>query len=371
MTKRTVEIDIAKGIGIILVVYAHIVLVNPGLTIIYSFHIPLFFVLSGMVTNVNKCGTFTDLIKRKFKKMIVPYLFFCFLGIASVVFLRLCIYFLCRQTWDGAGAFFKNALYSTIWAPYSLKYFTSFNTPMWFVPCLLLVEAMYYVISRFCKGAGKYGAVLVVSVLGWVMESGHIPIDFAVLPWNFSSACFSLVFFAIGDLTFPFVRSRLLDDAKSKRTNLYCLLIFVPATLLMVFAGLLNGKVSIGSRILNNGLLFYISGISGTLAVICLARLLNRSRTLKFLGENSFTVMGIHMVIYRYVLDIFAALGKVDIGFVAAAEEFFGTTLWAVFEFVITLLLSIAFTRIYNHFLSWIKGNKERKIASNLERTES
>lgn len=60
-TERNAIFDYAKGIGIILVVYGHVVrgLMNAGLpmdkalhglvdSIIYSFHMPLFFFLSGL-----------------------------------------------------------------------------------------------------------------------------------------------------------------------------------------------------------------------------------------------------------------------------------------------------------------------------------
>ena len=44
---RVEWIDAAKGIGIILVVLGHIWLIGPGQKIINSFHMPLFFFLSG------------------------------------------------------------------------------------------------------------------------------------------------------------------------------------------------------------------------------------------------------------------------------------------------------------------------------------
>ena len=56
MTKRIEWIDIAKGIGIILVVIGHISQIEVLNDIIYSFHMPLFFIISGY------------LYKRKFYK---------------------------------------------------------------------------------------------------------------------------------------------------------------------------------------------------------------------------------------------------------------------------------------------------------------
>lgn len=45
--QRDAVVDIAKGIGILLVVYGH--LKNPFNPFIYAFHMPLFFFLSGFL----------------------------------------------------------------------------------------------------------------------------------------------------------------------------------------------------------------------------------------------------------------------------------------------------------------------------------
>ena len=54
MKNRISYIDIAKGIGIFLVIWGHIILSGPAYNIIYAFHMPLFFFLSGFVFSKNK-----------------------------------------------------------------------------------------------------------------------------------------------------------------------------------------------------------------------------------------------------------------------------------------------------------------------------
>jgi len=78
--KRLDWIDIAKGYGIILVIFAH--LKNWSFNnYIYSFHLPLFFFLSGYVFKAN--NTFLDSILKKIKGLIIPYFM---LGIPMVIF---------------------------------------------------------------------------------------------------------------------------------------------------------------------------------------------------------------------------------------------------------------------------------------------
>lgn len=45
---RNQAIDIAKGVGIFLVVYGHTIKGTEFRTFLYAFHMPLFFVISGL-----------------------------------------------------------------------------------------------------------------------------------------------------------------------------------------------------------------------------------------------------------------------------------------------------------------------------------
>ena len=50
--KRFDYIDVAKVIGIILVTYAHIKEKGHDIALIYSFHLPLFFIVAGITLSV-------------------------------------------------------------------------------------------------------------------------------------------------------------------------------------------------------------------------------------------------------------------------------------------------------------------------------
>ena len=79
MNKRIGFIDIAKGIGILLVVLAHndLEAYAPFLhKVIYSFHMPLFFFLSGMFFRPET--PFWQLIRKRFDSLLKPYFFTLF-----------------------------------------------------------------------------------------------------------------------------------------------------------------------------------------------------------------------------------------------------------------------------------------------------
>ena len=82
--KRDITIDIAKGIGIVLVVLGHVLINSDINRLIYLFHMPLFFFISGIIfySTYNKDIKFKDYLLKKIKSILIPYFVFsiiCFI----------------------------------------------------------------------------------------------------------------------------------------------------------------------------------------------------------------------------------------------------------------------------------------------------
>lgn len=112
-------IDIARGIGICLVVMGHVYRSNPILIWICSFHMPLFFILSGWLRGCERkqveWGWF---IRKKCESLIVPLLIF----LPSTY-----IYWLIVE-----------------------RYFREFGIgPMWFLPVLFFAEIVAEIIIDY------------------------------------------------------------------------------------------------------------------------------------------------------------------------------------------------------------------------------
>ena len=56
-SNRIEEVDISKGIGMVLVITGHLCVSASLRSFIYSFHMPLFFILSGIVYNIARTRT--------------------------------------------------------------------------------------------------------------------------------------------------------------------------------------------------------------------------------------------------------------------------------------------------------------------------
>lgn len=73
--KRIDWIDTAKGIGIIAVIIGHFHVPDLTMRLIYSWHMPLFFIISGILYTDKP---FSELLKAKSNSLIRPYLYTCF-----------------------------------------------------------------------------------------------------------------------------------------------------------------------------------------------------------------------------------------------------------------------------------------------------
>ena len=75
--KRLEHLDMVKGIGIFLVALGHMEDIATGTRVwISSFHMPLFFIVSGILMAVKDepSNDFRETVKKKFCGIIIPYL---------------------------------------------------------------------------------------------------------------------------------------------------------------------------------------------------------------------------------------------------------------------------------------------------------
>lgn len=88
-TARLAWLDTSKGLGIVLVVVAHVLLRSEAAAagylapFIYLFHMPLFFIIAGVTLKPEPLGAYT---LRKATTLLLPYtVFLCLLGVPSLI----------------------------------------------------------------------------------------------------------------------------------------------------------------------------------------------------------------------------------------------------------------------------------------------
>lgn len=307
MNTRIDYIDTAKGIGMLFVVFAHVNRMQPAFTIIYSFHMPLFFIISGMLFKPDKYESFKPFIRSRLKSLICPYVFFSIISYIAYILIKII-----SNGLSGINTVEAIKLFGQIFiAQYPKK--IVYNSPLWFIPCLFLTEIIYWALCTKISGKTvRYALIVVIVIFGWFTESPLCGVDFSVLPWDFSSACFSLGFFAVGNISFQYIKKLKLNYSAGDYIKIIAILfISVP---ILIYLAKLNGKVGIGGRVLGNGFLFYATGILGTFIVLLLSLLTRASKVLKFIGINSIYYLFLHKLLYRFMNSVFRFMEHRGIG---------------------------------------------------------
>ena len=186
--KRIEWIDCVKGLGIILVYIGHTYIPSVN-GLIYSFHMPLFFIISGFLWNDSKYKSmpFRVFITTKFRAYILPYL-----KIASICFVVWgIIYGLFR--FDSITDYFKQLLdylYGIV-IVYARRDYMPECSPIWFLVALFFAEMLFY----FAKKTRIISLIVLLSaIVGY--GSSRIGINpfclgtaFSVMPFIFVGNC--------------------------------------------------------------------------------------------------------------------------------------------------------------------------------------
>ncbi len=150
---RHTWLDVAKGIGIILVVYGHI-MINGALytqirDVVYAFHMPLFFAISGYTIMPGRIKDFT--VKRA-QNLLIPYAVYLFLIGAPLAM-------------STHNLHHRSALLEFLFYLYGGDHLVVFMTAFWFVTCLFFSIVLYKVMLTFFKSPLSYGMILSVIAL--------------------------------------------------------------------------------------------------------------------------------------------------------------------------------------------------------------
>ena len=185
--KRDQSLDIMKGIGILLVVFAH-VFHESG--IIYQFHMPLFFILSGASMTYSKSG-FS--LKKKAKSLLVPYFVFSLICFVYWAFIEsrfrpmhdVAIF------GDGIGLNVKLQQFANIFTAINCRSAFVYNIVLWFLPCLFMAELVY---SKIKDAKAEWAIDIVCIIICYTSVSGSNGWH-----WCFGEAAVAIPLLSIGN----------------------------------------------------------------------------------------------------------------------------------------------------------------------------
>ena len=286
-------IDTAKIVGIYLVTIGHGSLVSiHWQQYIYSFHMPLFFFLSGMLYHHRST---TETLKHNTRTILVPYLIINIIGLLYISFsywLNDCLSF--DKIISHIGAIMLGLGYTAgRWIPVC--------TPLWFVITLFII----LVVMSFLRTKIQIIAFSIFSVIAFLLLY-HFNIDFYI---PVDSALMALPFFSAGFIT----KKLILEDKRP-------MIIETAIALVMLFGCYIlsnvNGRVSLGScNFGNNILLFYVTAFLGTIGFINMSKVLDRIRLKMRVGGGKSYVSGLFIIMGFNVIVVFQAQRVVEVFF--------------------------------------------------------
>ncbi len=265
MKERLDYIDKAKGILILLTVIGHIWQKGFVHNLIYAFHMPAFFVISGILLSYTQSyrKDYLLFVQERIFAFGIPFAFIEFLGCCTDI-LR-----------HGVTQNVKGYLYNTLTL--------HFNDPnLWFLMDLFLVEIFFVLAIKALKDERAVCAVCVLLfIVSGVLPEGNNYIDTMISTFRY------YLYFTVG----------FYGHRKLKKWNLP---VFLGAVAIVVLAASVFGKRADGYLSLKN-IVFLASGISGTYMVLQIDRRKLPgicSSLLSAAGRNTIIIYGTHHIIY-------------------------------------------------------------------------
>lgn len=290
---RNRSADIAKGLGILLVVFGHnwIVQHEPGALyrIIFSVHMPLFFFLSGMFLSPDKA--FGTLLRQRSDSLLKPYV---------AVLLGLAIFHIVAGQGIGPG-YLPGVAYAT---GQSLPWI-----PLWFLPHLFIAQlfALALLKTPYLRAAPQrlLALVLLMLPLGVALlrlGHAHAPMTLELLPgqlrtiiglpWSLDLIVINAAFLLAGHIAAGWMTAL---DRQALSASLLAGLMFA---LLHLF---FDDTLDLNERRYDSVLISSLAAFSGIALILGLSSLLSRlpraSGALAYLGTASLFIFIFHAVI--------------------------------------------------------------------------
>lgn len=233
MKNNVAWISSLKAFGIIAVILGHID--NPLNEFIFSWHMPLFFMISGFFIKPN--FSLKDLIIKDWKRLIIPYFIFAFLGVFIESIKRWGLH---REPLVYVHEF--KAIF--LWMDME-HLINSYAFVLWFLPALFFAKIIYYIVKKSVENLFTQFFIFVLCFL----ISFHIQLPFAL-----SNALNSVLWLFIGSNIFRVVAKGLL--LQSNRLYLICtifipVLIIIGIYLLFGIPSLNMSTLAYGNKVLN------------------------------------------------------------------------------------------------------------------------
>ena len=326
MAKYYPFINISRFFAILLVVFGHTSTFDPIVNAVYSFHVPLFFILSGILFTPNK--SFIEFTKKKFYRLIIPYFI--------IYVITLLFYIL-----------FESRYRDTYVNPQILRLLPlitgsnqlglmGHNVPLWFLPSLFTCEVICnFIVIIFNNKIKSFIAILEITIIGYILSTLQV----WYLPWGFSQAIVMILFYYTGFLIKPYLKYL-------KRNNIFIISLILSIILFYLLVIDIE-RYDVAKGIFPEFYKYIIISTLGAFLIIALSVLINKNSVIEKIGMGDITlfILGFHGIFSRILLTI------VKWGGVDGRSNPLVTITICIINVISCYLLYILYKKIKNKFI--------------------
>jgi fucose 4-O-acetylase-like acetyltransferase len=291
--KRVQWVDVLKFLGIFAIYLGHFGEEAGKLyPFVYTYHVPLFFFVSGFFADAKKEETFFSFEKKKFRSLMVPY----FVFVALSVLMYAMQYDLTAEPLLFELQRYAFAVRNTLLYP-----------SLWFFSCLFVVSVLHRLMLIITK---RKWIVLSISMAAACFFQFGQPAWF----WNIDSALMYLVYYALGNICFSDINKYRYEYFRFKGKLVYILLVLI--SFLIAVKTYFFGSLYLILKVLDIDLpvqaeaFFTVFNTSILLfANIQLAFLFERDNLFRSIGKETLLLCGMEFVTKNILQSLFAMLG--------------------------------------------------------------
>ncbi|HIZ81370.1 MAG TPA: acyltransferase family protein [Candidatus Mediterraneibacter pullistercoris] len=288
---RIIWIDNLRCIAMFICVMGHVYMGTTPDTLryyIYSFHMPLFFAISGAsyyLQTKNREYTFLGMLENKSRGILWPYFVFSMLNIPMLIIMD---YIRLGYSHKDVSELIEATFYG------NLGYKSMPTGPLWFCLVLFLATILFYLIRKFCKSDLATAVVtVVIGFSGYLITSYFSSI---VYPWYSNVTFIAVIFFMLGYMFMKHISSVQAVLGGIGRQAVWMILFAVAGYLCARY----NTKISMAMSSYGSFALFFgsVIGFSGVLYLVSVH--MPGSRLVAMVGRNTIVYLGLHKNLANY-----------------------------------------------------------------------
>ena len=279
MKNRIRYFDIAKGIAILCVIAGHLGIEGIN-SVVFTFHMPLFFLISGYF--LSDKTTISEFVERKIWQLIVPYM----LTVLGIIFgdalYRIIVLHKIDGIFEMTVNWIKAGLYGsgTIYNPTLVE--VGQIGAIWFLLASFVAVVEVRILSQY-----KYGILVIAFLAYWAYKSAMV----VWLPLDIQAGFAAAVFVYVGK---KFREYEIFEKEIPKY-------ILVPG--IGIWGYIILGGTNLGlvQAVFPNGILDFIGAIIGSYVIINFSKKIDRyyekiARILEYYGNNTLIILWAHII---------------------------------------------------------------------------